>query len=210
MRKVGSKQARKKRRQKGGGAPRQTTRRPARRRKQESAGERRPPRRAARAGAFPAGTAKLGREGGCAATIIIVERAGRRVDKVINIVKVPPGATGSGQRTAGGRRVAPGSGRGAGEVPRPVCQAFSTLGHVLRAKIVRKLLEGPATYQALKRLTKLKVGPLYHHVNQLRLAGIILPKQRDLYELTRGGRNLILVAMALGRLTRDLRRRPYS
>ena len=210
MPKIGSKHARKKRPRKGGGAPRQATRRSARRRKRESVGERLWPRRAVGPRAFPAGIAKLGREGGCAATIIIVERAGRRVDKVLNTVKVPSGETGSGQRTAGGARLALGGGRGSGEVARPVCQAFSTLGHVLRAKIVRKLLEGPATYQALKRLTKLKVGPLYHHVNQLRLAGIILPKQRDLYELTRGGRNLILAAIALAPLTRDLRRRPHG
>jgi DNA-binding HxlR family transcriptional regulator len=210
MRKIKSKQARKKRWRKGGHAPRQATRRPARRRKRGSVGDRRRPRRAVGARAFPAGIAKLGREGGCAATIIIVERAGRGGDKVLNTVKVPSGGAGSWQRTAGGGRLAPRGGRGSGGVPRPICQAFSTLGHVLRAKIVRKLLEGPATYQALKRLTKLKVGPLYHHVNQLRLAGIILPKQRDLYELTRGGRNLILAAMALAPLTRDLRRRPYG
>jgi DNA-binding HxlR family transcriptional regulator len=208
MRKIKSKQARKKRRRKGGHAPRQATRRPARRRKRGSVGERRRARRAAGPRAFPAGIAKLGREGGCAATIIIVERAGRGSDAVCNTVKVPSGGTGSGQRAAGGGRPAPGGGRGSGEVPRPVCQAFSTLGHVLRAKIVRKLLEGPATYQALKRLTKLKVGPLYHHVNQLRLAGIILPKQRDLYELTRGGRNLILGALALAPLVKDRRTRP--
>jgi len=208
--KIGSKHARKKGLRKGGGVPRQATRRPARRRKRGSVGDRRRPRRAAGARAFPAGISKLGREEGCAAAVIIVERAGRRVDKVLNTVKVPSGETGSGQRTAGGGRLAPGGGRGYGGVPRPVCQAFSTLGHILRAKIVRKLLEGPATYQALKRLTKLKVGPLYHHVNQLRLAGIILPKQRDLYELTRGGRNLILAAIALAPLTRDLRRRPYG
>jgi len=206
--KMGSKLARKKRRQKGGGVPRQATRRPARRRRRGAVGERRRPRRAVGARAFPPGMSKLGREGGCAATIIIAERVGRRVDTVRNSVKIPSGETGSGQRTAGSGRLGPRGGRGSGEVPRPVCQAFSTLGHVLRAKIVRKLLEGPATYQALKRLTKLKVGPLYHHVNQLRLAGIILPKQRDLYELTRGGRNLILGALALAPLVKDGRTRP--
>ncbi len=210
MPKIAGKQALEKRRRRGGGVPRQATRHRARRRKRKSVGERRRPRRAVGSRAFPAGIAKFGREGGCAATIIIVEHVGRRVEKVINMVKVPSGERGARERTARGRRLAPGSGRGSGEVPRPVCQAFSTLGHILRAKIIRKLLEGPATYQALKRLTKLKVGPLYHHVNQLRLAGIILPKQRDLYELTRGGRNLILAALALAPLTRDLRRRPCS
>jgi predicted transcriptional regulator len=73
-----------------------------------------------------------------------------------------------------------------------------------------KLLEGPVTYRGLQKVTRLKAGPLYHHINQLRLANLILPKQRDLYELTRGGRNLILTAMAAGPLIRDKRRRPVS
>jgi predicted transcriptional regulator len=84
------------------------------------------------------------------------------------------------------------------------------LGHVQRMRIIRKLLEGPTTYQALKRLTKLKAGPLYHHVNQLRLAGLILPKQRDLYELTRAGRNAVLGIMVLVPMMRDSRRRPIA
>jgi predicted transcriptional regulator len=82
------------------------------------------------------------------------------------------------------------------------------VGHRDRGKIMAKLLEGPATYRSLQRVTRLKPGPLYHHINQLRLAGLMLPKQRDVYELTRGGRNLILAVMAMGRVTADVRRRP--
>ncbi len=89
-----------------------------------------------------------------------------------------------------------------------VCEALAAVGHVQRARLMVKLLEGPATYRALQRITGAKPGPLYHHVNQLRLAGLILPKQRDLYELTRGGRNLILAAIAVGPLIKDRRRRP--
>lgn len=84
------------------------------------------------------------------------------------------------------------------------------LGHVQRMRIIRKLLDGPAIYQALKHLTKLKPGPLYHHINQLRLAGLILPKQRDLYELTRAGRNMAMGIMVLAPLTQDSRRRPMG
>lgn len=89
-----------------------------------------------------------------------------------------------------------------------VCVAMAAAGHEVRAKLMLKLLDGPATYRALKRMTKLEAGPLYHHINQLRLAGLILPKQRDLYELTRGGRNLILAMMVLDRAVHDPRRRP--
>lgn len=70
-----------------------------------------------------------------------------------------------------------------------------------------KMLEGPATYRALQKVTKLKAGPLYHHVNQLRLGGLILPKERDLYELTRGGRNLVLAVIVAEPLIADARRR---
>ncbi|MCH7595689.1 MAG: hypothetical protein IID35_03940 [Planctomycetes bacterium] len=73
-----------------------------------------------------------------------------------------------------------------------------------------KLLDGPCTYAALQKVSKLKAGPLYHHINQLRLSGLVLPKQRDLYELTRGGRNLALVAIVAGSVARDVRRRPLA
>ena len=87
---------------------------------------------------------------------------------------------------------------------------MAAAGHEVRAKIMLKLLDGPATYRSLKRVTKLEAGPLYHHINQLRIAGLILPKQRDLYELTRGGRNLILSMTVLDRAVLDRRRRPIS
>lgn len=102
-------------------------------------------------------------------------------------------------------------GRKAARIKPPDAQttrALAAVGHAQRAKILAKLLEGPATYRALQSVTRLKAGPLYHHVNELRLAGLILPKQRDLYELTRGGRNAIMVACVMQKLLRDRRRRP--
>ena len=95
-----------------------------------------------------------------------------------------------------------------GRVSRRTCQALGAFGHAGRVGLLAKLLEGPATYRSLQRVTRLKPGPLYHHINQLRLAGLILPKQRDLYELTRGGRNLILAVMVVGGVIGDARRRP--
>lgn len=86
--------------------------------------------------------------------------------------------------------------------------ALAALGHSQRARMMVKLLEGPATYRTLQRLTKMKAGPLYYHINELRSAGLVMPKQRDLYELTRGGRNLTLVAALADALVRDGRRRP--
>ncbi len=89
-------------------------------------------------------------------------------------------------------------------------RTLAALAHASRAAIVVKLLEGPANYRALQKVTGMKAGPLYHHVNQLRIAGLILPKERDVYGLTRGGRNVILGALALTRLAGDRRARPVD
>ena len=89
-----------------------------------------------------------------------------------------------------------------------LARLLSTLGSRHRVKILAKLLEGPATYRAIQKATGLQAGPLYYHVTQLRLAKLIGPKERDLYELTRGGRNLVLVALTLPALVRDARPRP--
>jgi hypothetical protein len=85
---------------------------------------------------------------------------------------------------------------------------LAAVGHPQRLRILVKLLEGPATYRSLQKVTGLKAGPLYHHVSQLRMATLIGPRQRDLYELTRAGRNVTLVALLIGSLARDGRGRP--
>jgi len=141
----------------------------------------------------------------------VVESTATGVDQITKTVEVPATlqpvgrATGRTSRQGGTKdphaRVVAAMSAGA-------CRALGALGHSARAKMLRTLLDGPATYRALQRVTRLKAGPLYHHVNQLRLAGLILPKRRDLYELTRGGRNLVLVAFVLAAMTRDPRRRP--
>ncbi|MFQ5461817.1 MAG: hypothetical protein ACE5E5_04230 [Phycisphaerae bacterium] len=109
------------------------------------------------------------------------------------------------EMTGGEARRAP-----VGRAGATIADTFASLGHPMRVKVLTKLIEGPATYRSLQRVTKAKPGPLYHHLNQLRLSALMLPKQRDLYELTRGGRNLIVGALALARLVRDPRRRPVA
>lgn len=152
----------------------------------------------------------IGRREGCSVALLVVERVGRHLDRVKSSLELRAVGTGGGARSRGGRKgVHRASMHGVG-APDRACQAMFALGHVQRMKVIRKLLEGPTTYQSLKRLTKLKPGPLYHHVNQLRLAGLILPKQRDLYELTRAGRNMILGIMVLAPLSHDVRCRPMA
>jgi len=151
--------------------------------------------------------AGLGRSDGYAASLVVAERAGETVEcqsksyqsREVTGRRRRPGASASRGRNAGGGRA---------RIAPQTCRALAAIGHEQRVRVLVKLLEGPATYQALQKVTKLKAGPLYHHVNQLRLSGLIMPKQRDLYELTRGGRNLVLGAIVLGPLIRDRRRRP--
>ena len=162
------------------------------------------PRRSSRVGSLAA----LAKPEGCAMLVQIVERAGRERDEAKAVCEFRSSLRSAGRGATGPRGTRH---KAAGRMPRisaETCGALAAVGHTQRATLLRKLLEGPATYRTLQRATKLKAGPLYHHVNHLRLAGLILPKQRDLYELTRGGRNLILAVMAVGGLIRDRRRRP--
>jgi len=145
---------------------------------------------------------------GCSATVEVVEIAGAEKDEGASSVTCAVAPVGG---TKKGRKRAKGGAKPKGQrVSAVTCRAMAAVGHEVRAKLLVKLLEGPATYKALKRVAKQEAGPLYHHISQLRLAGLILPKQRDLYELTRGGRNLILVVLAMSPLVRDRRRRPVD
>jgi DNA-binding transcriptional ArsR family regulator len=138
---------------------------------------------------------------GCGAVVVVAEQGGKQWEIVKGGVEINT-AIGGGGTKSGLKRNGSGLHR--------VSEAFAALGHPQRIRILVKLLGSPGTYQALMKLTKLGAGPLYHHINQLRMAGLILPKQRDLYELTRGGRNVILTALALEPLMRDKRRRPLA
>ncbi len=154
--------------------------------------------RAGRAlGGVPPILTGLKRADGCAASVRVGERNGGESDHAENgcCVITTPGSGAKGRSP----RVSP-----------HVRVAMAAMGHSVRARLLIKLLEGPATYQALRKATKTEAGPLYHHIAQLRLAGLILPKQRDLYELTRAGRNLVLVAAAMGPILKDQRRRPLG
>lgn len=150
--------------------------------------------------------------GDCGALLLIRDAAGDSCDEAVGVVSTGPTKRRSGSGRGGGAaRRSPAKTpriRKTGAVGPEVCQALAAVGHQSRAKLLCKLLDGPATYGSLQRVTKLKAGPLYHHINHLRLARLILPKQRDLYELTRGGRNLILSVMVLATVIRDGRRRP--
>lgn len=77
---------------------------------------------------------------------------------------------------------------------------LAAIAHPQRLTILFRLLACEARHQSLARVTGLKAGPLYYHLRELRAAGLIGPKVRDLYVLTPMGTEVVLVAVAFGRL----------
>ncbi len=147
-----------------------------------------------------------GRGVGFAARVCLVEAGGKSIEvasagkECVRVGKSTMGRTDVLLAQAG-RKI------GRGVALAPVGEVFAAAGSEQRLKIMLYLLEGPATYQGLQNATGLAVGPLYHHVSKLRLAGLMRPKERDVYTLTRAGRNLVLLAVAGAPLWKDQRLR---
>jgi len=91
-----------------------------------------------------------------------------------------------------------------------LAKSLAALGHPQRLSMLAQLLDGPADHATLAKRTGMAAGPLYHHLNQLRLAGLMHRTRRDCYLLTRGGRNLVLGVLALEPLSRDARPMPVA
>ena len=84
--------------------------------------------------------------------------------------------------------------------PERVAKVLNVLGSPHRIRILLALAGGAVTYRHLVKSTGLKAGPLYHHVNQLRLGGLARPRERDLYEITARGTQRLLMAAGMARL----------
>ena len=83
-----------------------------------------------------------------------------------------------------------------------IATLMTGLANPHRLAILHSLLEGPANYRRLLSTTQLKAGPLYHHISELRLAGLIGPKARDTYELTELGNRLTVLSVLLPKLAK--------
>lgn len=127
--------------------------------------------------------------------------AARAANKYVVTVRIAESSAGGALRTRFARNLAL-------RVPRPTadgqrselsvkgdCRLFSALGHPQRIKLLATLLAGSATYKELRLATGLLAGPLYHHLDELRAAGLIGPRRRDIYELTLNGTNAFLAAL---------------
>lgn len=84
--------------------------------------------------------------------------------------------------------------------PDSASRPLAAVSHPQRIAILKLLLSGPACYRMLTKITGLKAGPLYHHLGELRFAGFVGPKTRDVYSITPKGKRAILLILALIRL----------
>jgi len=89
-----------------------------------------------------------------------------------------------------------------GAQPEQAARLLAALAHPQRIRILLKLLGGEATHRLLTKATRLKAGPLYHHLSELRAAGLIGPRVRDVYVLTSRGQRAILATLAFERMCR--------
>lgn len=81
---------------------------------------------------------------------------------------------------------------------------LNSLASTHRLKIAYRLLEGPAGYRQLQEATTLQAGPLYHHIDELRLAGLVQvrrPGGHNLYELSKVGTRLTILSLVISRFS---------
>lgn len=79
---------------------------------------------------------------------------------------------------------------------------LASLGHPIRLQVAAFLLGGSASYEELTQVTSMRSGPLYFHLQQLRSAGLIGPRRRDDYSLTKYGRAMVMAMMTIQKLRR--------
>jgi DNA-binding transcriptional ArsR family regulator len=78
--------------------------------------------------------------------------------------------------------------------PQRLARLFSALANPHRIAMLNAMFAGAGTYAQLAEQLGLKAGPLYHHVRELRLAGLVALQQRDLYRLTDRGKDALMLA----------------
>jgi predicted transcriptional regulator len=79
-----------------------------------------------------------------------------------------------------------------------LARLLSAFAHPQRVAIMKAIYTGAGTYAALRSKVGLKAGPMYHHLRELRLAGVLADGPRDVYRLTSKGRDALIIACSLG------------
>ncbi len=84
-----------------------------------------------------------------------------------------------------------------------IAKLLSAFAHPQRVAIIKAIFAGAGRYAELREKVGLKAGPMYHHLRELRLAGVLADGPRDVYRLTAAGSDALLVACSLESLRED-------
>jgi len=87
-----------------------------------------------------------------------------------------------------------------------LARAFVGLGQRQRIRISRAILAGANSHHLLAKSVGLAAGPLYHHLRSLERAGLLTFVERNRYDLSPLGRDLLLAASVLCGAARQRRR----
>ena len=86
-----------------------------------------------------------------------------------------------------------------------MARVFAALGSPRRLAMLGAIFDGAGSYAELVRRLNMKAGPLYHHVRELRLAGLLESDARDSYRLSKRGMYAWLAACSLDDLLKGVR-----
>lgn len=75
-----------------------------------------------------------------------------------------------------------------------IAKLCNAMANSRRVAMLKAIFTGAGSYAELSESLQLKAGPLYHHVRELRLAGLLELAQRDTYRLTEYGKHALLLA----------------
>ena len=75
-----------------------------------------------------------------------------------------------------------------------IAKLCTAMANPRRVAMLKAIFTGAGSYAELSERLGLKAGPLYHHVRELRLAGLLELAQRDTYRLTDYGKYALLLA----------------
>jgi DNA-binding HxlR family transcriptional regulator len=80
--------------------------------------------------------------------------------------------------------------------PSDLARMLAGFGNPSRVRVARAVLSGANTHHALSQAVGLRTGPLYHHLRELERSGLLMRVDRNRYDLSRRGRDLLLVCTA--------------
>ncbi|MBN1344789.1 MAG: winged helix-turn-helix transcriptional regulator [Phycisphaerae bacterium] len=81
-----------------------------------------------------------------------------------------------------------------------LAKLLCAFAHPQRVAIIKAIFTGAGTYADLRERVGLKAGPMYHHLRELKLAGVLADGPRDVYRLTRQGKDALILACSLATL----------